>query len=174
MTFRPFAALPGFFCLLILFAGCAERGALQEEEAPLPFSHRFELDVGHTTARVQVAVDRQETARGLMGRTDLKPDEGMLFVHRRPMQASFWMKNTPLPLDIGFFSPEGMLLEVYPMFPYDESSVKSRSDRVLISLEMNQGWFSSNQMRPGVASLDLDMLRDALRARGFDPAEFHL
>lgn len=170
MTHRFIAASLGFFFLLFLSNGCTT----EEGETPaLPASHWFELTIDKKTVQVQLAVTRAEMSKGLMERKELQPNEGMLFVYRRPIQASFWMKNTPLPLDIGFFNPEGILLEVYRLFPYDETSVPSRSDQVQFALEMNQGWFSKNKVRRG-ALLDLEELREALRARGFDPVEFGL
>ena len=65
----------------------------------------------------------------------------MIFVFPRPQQMSFWMRNTELPLDIGYLDPDGTLREVYPMYPHDEKSVPSVARRQ-IALEMNQGWFA--------------------------------
>jgi len=142
-------------------------------EAPLPHEHRFTLRVGERPLEAQLALSREEMAQGLMNRRDLAPNEGMLFVYPRPMEASFWMKNTPLPLDIGFFTPDGTLVEIYRMHPYDETAVKSRSNRVQFALEMNQGWFAQNQVRTG-AKLDLDLVRQALVARGYEPLRYGL
>jgi uncharacterized membrane protein (UPF0127 family) len=86
---------------------------------------------------------------------------------------SFWMRNTPLPLDIGFFSPEGELKEVYSMLPFDETPIHSQDVRLQFALEMNQGWFHDNGVRPG-AKLDLVALGEALKARGATPGEFGL
>ena len=61
---------------------------------------------------VEVARSRQEQARGLMFRTELGPNEGMLFPRTPPDVASFWMKNTPLPLDIIFVGPDGRILNI--------------------------------------------------------------
>lgn len=168
-----FSALSLLALAFFLAPSCMrEEGAKATIEA-LPPTHWFELKIEAKSIRVQLVINRKEMARGLMERTELQPDEGMLFVYPRPRQASFWMKNTPLPLDIGFFNPAGVLLEVYRLFPYDETSVPSRSDQVQFALEMNQGWFSRNEVRPG-AALDLKSLRQALEARGADPAEYGL
>ena len=66
-----------------------------------------------------------------------------------------------------------MLREVYPMQPFDESTVSSRSDQSQFPLEMNQEWFSNHGVRPG-AQLDLQAVAAALKARGFDPQKFGL
>ena len=78
------------------------------------------------------------------------------------------MRNTHIPLDIGYFSDEGVLLEIHPLFPHDEKLVGSHSDAVQYALEMNQGWFSTNGIMSG-ASLDMEALSAAIEARGFNP-----
>jgi uncharacterized membrane protein (UPF0127 family) len=80
------------------------------------------------------------------------------------------MHDTPTPLDVGFFDPAGRLKEIYQMQPFDETTTKSRSQDLQFALEMNQGWFSANEVRPG-AALDLTELFAALKARGFDPKD---
>lgn len=80
---------------------------------------------GRHEFRVEVARTDQEQARGLMFRTELGPKEGMLFPRNPPDVASFWMKNTPLPLDIIFVGPDGRINNIAAMTtPYSlESSV---------------------------------------------------
>ncbi|MBS0662690.1 MAG: DUF192 domain-containing protein [Verrucomicrobia bacterium] len=122
---------------------------------------------------MQVAVLPTEMERGLMGRRDLGPDQGMIFVYQQPQVMAFWMHNTPTPLDIGFFLPSGELAEIYPLLPFDERTVRSRGDTLQFALEMNQNWFHGQGLRPG-AKLDLKALAAALRARDFDPRKFGL
>src|SRR6476659_2891674 len=57
---------------------------------------------GKHAFRVEVAASEEEQAKGLMFRTRLGPDEGMIFPRAPVDIPSFWMKNTPLPLDIIF------------------------------------------------------------------------
>ena len=133
----------------------------------------FPIKVGAETVRMQLAVTEPEMEHGLMQRRDLKPDEGMVFVYDRPQRMTFWMKNTPTPLDIGYFSADGVLREVWPMYAFDETTVASRGDQIQLCLEMNQGWFKAHDVNPG-AQFDLAALAAALRERGFDPAKFGL
>lgn len=62
--------------------------------------------------RVEVARSEEEQARGLMFRTELGPDEGMIFPREPADVASFWMKNTPLPLDIIFIGTDHRILNI--------------------------------------------------------------
>ncbi|MBD3728317.1 MAG: DUF192 domain-containing protein [Sphingomonadales bacterium] len=61
---------------------------------------------------VEVAASADEQARGLMFRTALGGDEGMIFPRRPADLASFWMKDTPLPLDIIFIGTDGRILNI--------------------------------------------------------------
>ena len=120
---------------------------------------------------MQLAVLEPEMAVGLMYRTALGADDGMLFAYVSPRPMEFWMRNTLIPLDIGFFDAQGVLLEIYPMQPNDEHRVASRHQELQYALEMNQGWYARNGIRPG-DKLDLGKLKAALEARGFQVRKF--
>lgn len=81
---------------------------------------------------VERAVTAGQQAQGLMYRTDLKPDGGMLFhpypaEGGAPREASFWMKNTPTPLDILFIRADGTIATIAEnTIPYSSTEVKSR------------------------------------------------
>ena len=165
--------------LALALAGCG-----QDETAstgvPAPAavktaSDYFTIKVGAEPARMQLAVEQpgnmREMMRGLMGRRDLAEDQGMIFVYRNAQQVSFWMRNTPTPLDIGFFTKDGVLTEVRQMFPFDETSVPSARKDIQFALEMNQGWFARHNLKAG-AQLDPKALAAALKARGFNPADY--
>jgi len=153
-------------------AGCGRRSAAPEA-APKTVADWFPIAVGARTVRMQLAILPAEQTQGLMGRAELGADDGMLFVYAAPTQMSFWMRNTPRPLDIGFFDSEGVLREVYPLRPFDETPVRSIDPRLKYALEMNQGWYAGNGVRTG-ARLDLRALGAALEARGMSPGDFGL
>ena len=135
----------------------------------------FTINVAAAPVRMQLAVEQpdnmNEMMRGLMGRRDLAEDQGMIFVYRNAQPVSFWMRNTPTALDIGFFTKDGALSEVRQMFPFDETSVSSARNDIQYALEMNQGWFARHNLKSG-APLDLKALAAALKARGFNPADY--
>ncbi len=87
---------------------------------------------GRHVFMVERAVTAAQQAQGLMYRTDLKPDGGMLFhpypaEGGAPREASFWMKNTPTPLDILFIRADGTIATIAEnTVPFSEAPVTSR------------------------------------------------
>lgn len=152
--------------LLLPVAGCKEEAAAPRE--PLGPEAWFPLRVGDVELKVQVVVRPNELRQGLMHRPFLGETEGMVFVYPAPGAHSFWMRNTLIPLDIGFFSPAGELREVRAMNPLDENLVTSYSADIQFAIETNQGWYRANGVKPG-AKLDMAALKVALVARGFEP-----
>ena len=61
---------------------------------------------------VEVADDPSERATGLMYRTSLADNAGMLFLYPQPQPVEFWMKNTPLSLDIVFVRDDGTIARI--------------------------------------------------------------
>jgi uncharacterized membrane protein (UPF0127 family) len=159
-----------------MLGGCSEGARPAPADKPAvaqPLETRFPVRIGARDTRLQVALRQTEQTRGLMERQSLEPDEGMLFVFPRQQKMSFWMRNTPLPLDIGYFDSEGILREVYPLFPHDERAVVSVAQNLQFAVEMRQGWFREHGVRPG-DRLDLAAVRAAITARGMQPAAFGL
>ena len=87
-----------------------ERSPAGLDQVPLTIrsgshTHRF---------TVEVAATEQEQATGLMNRSSLAPDRGMIFPFPVPREASFWMKNTLIPLDMIFIRADGTIANVEP------------------------------------------------------------
>jgi uncharacterized protein len=159
--------------ITLALSACAKEKASNQTATAKSVAEFFPIKVGDKTVRMQLAVLEPEQERGLMERRDLGADDGMIFVYPKPQQMHFWMHNTPTPLDMGYFDHDGVLVEIYPMLPFDERTIDSRSKAIQFPLEMNQGWYSANGVKPG-ARIDLKALAEALKARGFDPAHFGL
>jgi len=68
---------------------------------------------GNIPFKVELAQTPDEKAKGLMLRTQLAEDEGMLFLFPQPQMVTMWMKNTPLPLDMVFCTGEGKILAIH-------------------------------------------------------------
>jgi uncharacterized membrane protein (UPF0127 family) len=134
---------------LLLVLGLAACGGSSPKGQPkLPTAV---LHVGPQAVTAELADTAETMSMGLMFRESLGENEGMLFVYQEPRTVSFWMKNTRLPLSIGFIDPQGTLLEVHDMQPFDTNTTESRSSRVRYALEMNQGWFEKHKLGPGSA-----------------------
>jgi len=162
--------LGAMLTVLLLTVGCGNREA--KPVAVEPIGTYFPIELGGRTVQLQFALTASEMQQGLMGRRDLLSAQGMIFVYRDPQQMGFWMHNTPTPLDIGFFTTDGILREVYPMYPFDENTVRSRRTDLLLAVEMPQGWFQAAGVKPG-ATLDLQAVAAAVKARGHDVRRFH-
>lgn len=158
--------------LALVLAGCGQAQPAADP-APKTVADYFPIKIGEQTVQLQFAVTGAEMQRGLMERRNLKPEQGMIFVYPRAQALSFWMRNTPTPLDIGFFTADGELREIYPLHPFDETTVASRRKDLQFAVEMNQGWFKANGVKPG-DKLDLAAVAAAVKARGFPPRAFGL
>lgn len=154
--------------LALLLAACG--GSKAKNDEPKSVEDRFAIKIGDRMVQMQIAALPPEQQKGLMFVKSMDEDEGMLFVFTSPQQQGFWMRNTTLPLDIGYFEPSGELKEIYPLLPLDERPVASRSRNIQFCLEMNQGWFKRHDIKPG-AKLDLKAVAEALRARGLRPEQ---
>jgi len=113
------------------------------------------LQVGGFPITVEVVSSKEEQAQGLMGRTSLDPDSGMLFSYDHPQVLSFWMKDTTVPLSIAFIDPSGRVSELHDLRPNDESHVQSSSP-CRWALEANRGWFDERRIHVGSKITGLD------------------
>ena len=88
---------------------------------------------------VEVAKTNEEQAEGLMYRLELKQNGGMLFLFNNEKKASFWMKNTLIPLDIIFINKNGSINKIYKnTIPKSKKRIISKGE-VLAVLEINAG-----------------------------------
>ena len=109
----------------------------------------IKLYLGSAELTVEIADENHERQAGMMHRTTMPENEGMLFVFPYPHQSGFWMKNTIVPLSIAYIDPASRVIEIHDMQPGNTNTVESRSARVQYALEVNQGWFAKNGIKPG-------------------------
>ncbi|MFC3173075.1 DUF192 domain-containing protein [Novosphingobium bradum] len=88
--------------------------------------------------RVEVARSDAEQQKGLMFRTAMGANEGMLFPEASPRRVAFWMRNTVLPLDIVFIGADRRILNIVNAIPYDETPLPSAGPAIAV-LELNAG-----------------------------------
>jgi uncharacterized membrane protein (UPF0127 family) len=115
------------------------------EQVPLTISsngreHRFIVEVARTG---------EEQAQGLMFRTQLAPDRGMIFPMDPPRPASFWMRNTLIPLDMIFVRADGTIANIEAdTVPYSEEPMRSAGP-VAAVLEIPGGRSAELGIKPG-------------------------
>ena len=99
--------------------------------------------------QVEIADSPAERAQGLMGRRDLADRHGMLFIFPEEDRLRFWMKNTPLFLDIIFINSDGKILSIHPKArPYDETAIPSLQPAQYV-LEIKGGEAAALNITPG-------------------------
>ena len=104
---------------------------------------------------VEVAQTDAHRMKGLMNRTGLKKNSGMLFIFAVPQTLSFWMKDTYIPLSIGYFDKNKTLKEIHKLKPQNMMELKQDLKsypshcRCQYAIEVNQGWFKRNKVKVG-------------------------
>lgn len=98
---------------------------------------------------VEIARSEDEQVTGLMFRQSLPPDRGMLFPYDPPKHASFWMRNTYIPLDLIFIAPGGKVARIEAdAVPMSEDSMAS-DQPVEAVLELGGGRAKQIGLSPG-------------------------
>jgi uncharacterized membrane protein (UPF0127 family) len=115
---------------------------------PEAFPHA-KLTVGMFVIDAAVAANDPDREQGLMYRTQLAPNEGMLFVFNENAVHCFWMKNTLIPLSIAFMRADGTITDIDEMQAETTNNHCPRNNGVY-ALEMSKGWFSAKGIRPGM------------------------
>ncbi|WP_081463537.1 DUF192 domain-containing protein [Hylemonella gracilis] len=109
---------------------------------------RTTLNAGMYLIQVQVASTAEQRATGLMYRTDLRDNEGMLFIFEKAQMQCFWMKNTQIPLTAAFIADDGTVVNTVDMQPRTTNSHCSTKP-VRYVLEVRQGWLAQHGVGPG-------------------------
>ncbi|MEQ8782011.1 MAG: DUF192 domain-containing protein [Roseibium album] len=128
------------FLIVVLVIGPSVTALAQGEPQQL---RQEELTVrsGDTEHRflVEIAATDRERSRGLMFREEMAADHGMLFIFDSEGERYFWMKNTPLPLDIIYIGANGAIVSIAAnTVPFSEKVVPS-GDPAKYVLELNAG-----------------------------------
>lgn len=141
--FFVFRLLPLF--VLLMTIGITTGGCDTEEKQ---LDERIDVKVGEEIFTVEVARTPEERERGLMHRSSIGKNEGMLFVFERDRHLSFWMKNTEIPLSLAYISRDGTIREIHDLEPYSERPVPSMY-AVRYALELPRGAFDRAGAAPG-------------------------
>jgi uncharacterized membrane protein (UPF0127 family) len=145
---------------LCLAAGCQKSGGgdrfptgaevhLTNAQPRLP---TIKLWIGSAELITEVASQPVQMATGMMFRKAMAENEAMIFVFPQPQRASFYMKNTTVPLSIGYLDTEGVLREIHDLKPLELNPVVSAAEDIRFALEVPQGWFQRHQITPGMVA----------------------
>lgn len=143
---------------LIVLLALAVAPALAQQP-PLP---AVELGAGMYLIRAEVADSFSTRMQGLMRRTSLPPNGGMLFVFDEAGTHCMWMKNTLIPLSVAFIDAGGTIVNIADMQPHSEES-HCASSPARYALEMVQGWFAQRGIRAGAQLRGLEKTRAPAR-----------
>jgi uncharacterized membrane protein (UPF0127 family) len=155
----------------LLFSSC-KKGTSEKQNKPSEQQYFF-FHIGETKIKAELAILPEERQKGLMFRKKMEPGTGMLFVFEYGTPQKFWMKNTRIPLDIGYFSPKGKLMEIHAAKPFDLNGVPSHSKNIQFVLELNLHDFRNQKIKIG-DRLDLEEIRNAVKLRGLNPKNYQL
>ena len=154
--------------------GCKERKDDNEINTSVrSINHFFDLKIGEVPLKIEIAALPEERAKGLMFRESMALNEGMFFIFAEGTSQRFWMKNTRIPLDIGYLSSSGVLLEIHKAKPHDTSGVPSRSNDIKFVLELNAGAYKKLGISVGSKVL-LKRVSEIIEDRGLNPSDYNM
>jgi uncharacterized membrane protein (UPF0127 family) len=133
------AAIAVVLAALGFYLGMAQSPPDQAMRLPVdPAPLIVETAAGERSFTIEIADDASERTNGLMFRESMDDDHGMLFVFPDTKEAGFWMKNTPMPLDLVFIGEDGKIRAILPGEPFSEALI-SPGLPVRFVLELKRG-----------------------------------
>ena len=142
---------PLLVCLLMLLAALLVALApdpAQAQNSPQPRLPSTRLTAGMHVIDTELAVSPAQQQTGMMFRTTMGANEGMLFVNDDVAVRCFWMRNTLIPLSIAFVADDGTIVNIADMQARSEASHCSTKP-VRYALEMRLGWFAKRGFKAG-------------------------
>ena len=128
----------------------ASSGWAQQPQLPL-----LELFAGMHRVEAEVAATFDSRQTGMMQRTSMPTQRGMLFVFPEVARHCMWMRKTLLPLSVAFLDEKGRIINVEEMQPQtDDNHCATKPARY--ALEMNPGWFKSRGLGAGFSIVGID------------------
>jgi uncharacterized protein len=139
--------------LLLLFASLAAGLATPRASAQLQTFARSQLTIltagGPRRFSVELAETPPQMEQGLMFRTELAPDAGMLFDYKEPTVATMWMKNTLIPLDMLFVDAHGRIVNIHERAVPQSTDIIAAAAPVRAVIELNGGTVARLGIKPG-------------------------
>ena len=149
--------------LLTICAGCDQQTSPMASPATTAVANPLEptqaqsklqtlkLYIGTHEMIAELALTDIQQHTGMMFRTNMEENAGMLFPLAFTQRASFWMKNCPYHLSAAYIDPDGIIQEIHDLQPFNTNSVVAASDNIRFVLETPYGWFEKHGVGAGVA-----------------------
>lgn len=142
--------------LCLLLAGCEAENDLPTLRTDVAFRSdgtlSFLTSSGDTVATIDVEIAETDEARtrGLMGRRSLPPGSGMFFIMDASDTTGFWMRNTPLPLDILFVAPDSQIINIAKRTtPFSEAVIRPTAPKKYV-VEVRAGFTDRQGITDGM------------------------
>ena len=133
-------------CLVfLLFVAAACAGQTRFKSGSLTINTKFD----NLSYRVEVADTRRLKSIGLMYRSSLPADQGMLLLNEKPRQLNVWMKNTFIPLDIIYIDTDGRIVKIVENAQPESTAVMPSEGKVKAVLELNAGQVRQKEIAVG-------------------------
>jgi uncharacterized membrane protein (UPF0127 family) len=118
-------------------------------DASLPIAHVVFPDAAGAAVDAEVASTEAEEDRGLMYRTSMPEDHGMLFELGSAGIYEFWMHDTCIPLDMIFADQQGLIVGIVENAPPLDDTPRGVGRPSVYVLEVNGGWSSKHRLNAG-------------------------
>lgn len=139
----------------VLWVGCDNSAPPPPITPSLPTQAQPKLQtmrvwLGPEELITELALTPVQQQTGMMFRTNMAENAGMLFPLPQTERTSFWMTNCPLSLSAAYIDPEGVIQEIHELQASNNIPVESASDNIRFVLETPSGWFHRHNIRPGM------------------------
>jgi uncharacterized protein len=131
--------------LAFAFAPLSNAKDAKPAEPKLP---TMTLNAGGQTIKAEVAANGAQREKGLMFRTQMGKNEGMLFVFPQLGYHAMWMRNTLIPLSVAYIDESGKILSIHEMEPQNDTAHQAAGP-ARYALEMNAKWYSQHKVAVG-------------------------
>jgi uncharacterized membrane protein (UPF0127 family) len=136
---------------VVMTCGCSASSTVSTNPSLSPTTTAIGFQTGSAPTpqlQAEIANTPNEREVGLMNRSSLSADAGMLFVFPSDTNAAFWMKDTLIPLSIAFVRADGTIVHIEDMRPQTETNHYS-TEPYRYAIEANVGWFAAQGISAG-------------------------
>ena len=139
----------------VFFAATSAAQSKSNDTKPQTALPKITLSVGGQSITADVASTDETRQKGLMFRTSMGKNEGMLFVFPQIGYHAMWMRNTLINLSVAYLDDHGKVISIHEMQALNETAHQALGP-ARYALEMNAQWFSQHKVKQGDTIKGLD------------------